>query len=96
MVRLTTFAIALAAFLPIAFAHPANGPRNTLFGCGTEPSAEFLAKTEELAALEANTTQADFKIAAAAATITIQTYFHVRNTRQARKTRKTSALGSLY
>jgi hypothetical protein len=47
-------------------------------GCGTAPTAEFLAKAEELATLEANSTsKADFSIVAAAATITIKTYFHV-------------------
>jgi hypothetical protein len=76
MARFNSLIIALAALLPGVFSHPANGPRSTLMGCGTEPTAEFLAKTEEFAAMEAgnSTIQAQFK---AAATITIQTYFHV-------------------
>jgi hypothetical protein len=75
MVRFTLLAAATAALLPSVFAHPANGPRSSKMGCGTEPSAEFLAKSEEMAALETNSsTIADFS---ATATITIQTYFHV-------------------
>ena len=78
MARFNSLIIALAALVPSAIAHPANGPRSNLMGCGTEPSAAFLAKSAEFAALEASNSSgvaaADFS---AAATITIQTYFHV-------------------
>jgi hypothetical protein len=78
MVRLSTLVAALTAFMPATLAYPANGPCNSLMGCGTEPSAAFLAKSEEIAALEANSSVAEFTSSAAvAATITIQTYFHV-------------------
>jgi hypothetical protein len=77
MVRLSALVAAFAAFMPATLAHPANGPRNSLMGCGTEPSEAFLAKSAEMAALEANSSVAEFKASAAAATITIQTYFHV-------------------
>jgi hypothetical protein len=75
MVRFTSLALAFAACLPAIMAHPANGPRSSTMGCGTAPTAEFLAKSEEFAALEANSTgKAGFSVAA---TTTIQTYFHV-------------------
>lgn len=76
MVRFTSWVLAFAACLPAATAHPANGPRSSTFGCGTEPSAEFIAKSEEFAALEANSsnTTANFRTAA---TITVPVYFHV-------------------
>lgn len=76
MVRFTSLVLAFAACLPAAMAHPANGPRSSKFGCGTEPTAEFLAESEEFAALEANSSNAksDFTTAA---TITVPVYFHV-------------------
>ena len=84
MVRLSTIALALASCLPTVLSHPANGPRNSLFGCGTEPSDDFLAKAEELAAVEASrSSNSEEKVAAAsnislsANTLQIQTYFHV-------------------
>lgn len=78
MARFNSLIIALVAMFPSSFAHPANGPRSTLMGCGTEPSAAFLAKSAEFAALEAsNSSRVAAADVSAAATITIQTYFHV-------------------
>lgn len=79
MVRLSLLA-AVLAFMPSIFAHPANGPRATKMGCGTQPSAEFLAEVAELASLEEkkdNSSRFSVTDVNAAATITIQTYFHV-------------------
>ena len=78
MARFNSLIMALVAMFPSSFAHPANGPRSTLMGCGTEPSAAFLAKSAEFAALEAsNSSRVAAADVSAAATITIQTYFHV-------------------
>ncbi|TVY78237.1 Extracellular metalloprotease [Lachnellula suecica] len=74
MVHLPTLAAAFATLLTPTLAHPSNAARNALMGCGTEPSAAFLAESEQMMALEANSTSADFQ---AAATINVQTYFHV-------------------
>lgn len=65
------------AFLTVpVIAHPANAPRAELFGCGVEPTADFLAATQEMAVAESNATLSAAKVSIAA-TITIQTYFHV-------------------
>jgi hypothetical protein len=80
MVQFTLLA-ALLAVVPSVFAHPANGPRATKFGCGTAPSPAFLAqaaKFEELEAANDNSSRISIAdVSAARATITIQTYFHV-------------------
>ncbi len=79
MARFNFLALALATCFTTIAAHPHNAPRNTNFGCGVEPTADFLAQAAEFAAAEANVTDASefASQAAAAATITIQTYFHV-------------------
>jgi len=66
-------------------AHPANGPRDTKFGCGVVPTAEFLAVAKDMAAEEAASKSALGSVSAlaadgaisAAATITVNVYFHV-------------------
>lgn len=82
MARLTFLAAALAVFTP-AFAHPTNAPRAKTMGCAVEPTAEFLATAAKFAELEAagdNSTEINIssaRVAAAAATITVDVYFHV-------------------
>lgn len=86
MARFAFLAMAFATLLsPISahLAHSANDPRAAGKGCGTVPSAAFLASAAEMAKVEANATYhaaMNLKTDAgysAAATITIQTYFHV-------------------
>jgi len=82
MVRVSIFMVALASCLSTVLSHPANGPRNTQFGCGTEPSAEFLAKAQELAGVEALEVKSNLSITSRtlsprAATLKIKTYFNV-------------------
>ena len=81
MARLIALLAAALAVVPSILAHPANGPRATKFGCGTEPSAEFLAQVAEFEELEATNDNSSrisiSEVSAAAAPIVIQTYFHV-------------------
>ena len=86
MARFTLLALALASTIlsPMStvLAHPTNGPRNTKFGCGVEPTAEFLAAAKEMAAQEATSKSALGSLVAdggvsAAATINVNVYFHV-------------------
>jgi len=80
MVRACFITLALAACLSTTYAHPSNLPRNNKFGCGAEPSKQFLAETEKLAKIESSR-EGKVEVAAAAAgdngTLTIQTWFHV-------------------
>lgn len=86
MARYTFLALALASTilspLSTVLAHPTNGPRDTKFGCGVVPTAEFLAAAEEMAAEESVSKSAlgalvsDGDISAAA-TINVNVYFHV-------------------
>jgi hypothetical protein len=78
MVTFTLLAAALATVSSV-FAHPANAPRAPKFGCGTEPSAEFLAQAAEFQQLEAtndNSSRISISSDVSAAAISIQTYFH--------------------
>lgn len=79
--RFSILAAALVAYVPSILAHPANGPRADRFGCGTEPTAEFIAQAAKFQDLEAasdnSTSMSIASDVSAAATITIQTYFHV-------------------
>lgn len=86
MARFTILALALASTIlsPMSavVAHPTNGPRDTKFGCGVVPTAEFLAAANEMAAEEAASKSALGALAAdgavsAAATINVNVYFHV-------------------
>ncbi|KFY01448.1 hypothetical protein V490_00910 [Pseudogymnoascus sp. VKM F-3557] len=83
MARFTLLALALASTIlsPLTLAHPANGPRDTVRGCGVVPTAEFLAKANAIAAEEAESKSAlGASFAAdvsAAATINVNVYFHV-------------------
>lgn len=86
MARFALLALALASTIlsPMStvLAHPANGPRDTKFGCGVVPTAEFLATAKEMAAEEAASKSALGALAAdgaisAAAAINVNVYFHV-------------------
>ena len=86
MLRASLIVLALASCLPTVLSHPANGPRNTLFGCGTEPSDDFLATVQEIAASEtsrslaseANVEMSTYSnVSKSVNTLRIQTYFHV-------------------
>lgn len=82
MARFTLLALALASTIlsPLTLAHPANGPRDTVRGCGVVPTAEFLAKANAIAAEEKESKSALGAFAAdvsAAATINVNVYFHV-------------------
>lgn len=82
MARFAFLALAFATCLSPIMAHPANGPRDTKFGCGVVPTAEFLATAKEMAAEEAASKSAIGSLAAdgaisALATITVNVYFHV-------------------
>ena len=87
MLRASLIVLALASCLPTVLSHPANGPRNTLFGCGTEPSEDFLATVQgiaasetrrSLAASEAKVEMSTYSnVSKSVNTLRIQTYFHV-------------------
>lgn len=86
MARFTFLALALASTilspLSAVLAHPTNGPRDTKFGCGVVPTAEFLAAAKEMAAEEAVSKTALGALTSdgtvsAAATINVNVYFHV-------------------
>lgn len=82
MARFAFLALALATCLSPISAHPANGPRDTKFGCGVVPTAEFLAAAKDMAAEESASKSALGALNAdgtvsAAATITVKVYFHV-------------------
>lgn len=78
MVRFALITSLLAGAMTTINAHPQ--PRDALrpTGCGTEPPAEFVEAVSQIAAWEAearvNGTATD---SARAATVTIDTYFHV-------------------
>lgn len=73
MGRFSILVAAMAAIAP-AMAHPTNAPRQeTAFGCGVEPSAEFLAIAEDIAVAEGNGTLSSVRAAA----FNVQTYIHV-------------------
>ncbi|EKD13624.1 uncharacterized protein L3040_005112 [Drepanopeziza brunnea f. sp. 'multigermtubi'] len=78
MAHFNLLALALAAVSAIS-AHPTNAPRAKKFGCGVEPTAQFLAQAQVIAAEEAanSTRAAQQRSTNVAATVTIQTYFHV-------------------
>ncbi|KAH8592158.1 extracellular metalloprotease [Bisporella sp. PMI_857] len=80
MVRLTTLASGLALCLPSAFAHPSTADRATggKFGCGVQPTEQFITASRNLAAKEAKSPFHTLgKAYSNASTITIDTYFHV-------------------
>ncbi|KAH7400284.1 metalloprotease 1 precursor [Cadophora sp. MPI-SDFR-AT-0126] len=84
MARFSILLALASALTPMVSAHPANGPRDTKFGCGVVPTAEFLAIAKDMAAEEAASKSALGVSALAAdgavsalATITVNVYFHV-------------------
>lgn len=77
-----TSIIASVASVASVFAHPHGNtaPRaEGTMGCASNPSEKFLAAAHEMSIAELNTTSSRIATAdvSAAATITIQTYFHV-------------------
>lgn len=80
MARFAFLAVALATCLSPIMAHPANGPRDTKFGCGVVPTAEFLGIAKDMAAEESTSKNAVGLLASdvsALATISVKVYFHV-------------------
>ncbi|KAG9230833.1 putative extracellular metalloprotease [Amylocarpus encephaloides] len=88
--RFTAAVLSLASLAPV-FAHPWMEPREIVVHpatlphsrngnpspCGTDPSAEFIAAVEDMSIAEANGTFANSNSRIAAATISVNVYFHV-------------------
>lgn len=65
----------VAGLVALASTHPTTEKRENAFGCATEPTEEFKAIAEAMAAKEA--IESADGVVSAQATIEIQTYFHV-------------------
>ncbi|CZT44468.1 related to Extracellular metalloprotease VDBG_01143 [Rhynchosporium secalis] len=80
MARFAFLALA-ASILSTVSAHPANGPRDTKFGCGVVPTPEFIAAAQAIAAEEeaqkASLGASLVSDVSALATTTVNVYFHV-------------------